>query len=213
MLSKLRTAGAVCIILVLMLSSCMAYAEELAPNEYIGENPYGIGGPIRVKVTMDGEKITAIEVLDHHETKGIGTTAMRQLTKGIITKETIEVDDISGATLTSVAFKAAVRQAVESALGVNPTSNVELAENEYLGVSNHALGGRLMIAVTVQEGAIKAIRVVESHESPETGDVALEKQIQKMVEQNSAAVDSISGATITCKALEEAVNMALEAAR
>ena len=42
----------------------------LAPNEYIGVGK-GFGGEIKVKVTMDGDKIAKIEVLSHGETAGI----------------------------------------------------------------------------------------------------------------------------------------------
>ena len=45
-------------------------APELAANEYIGE-ANGFGGPIKVKVTMDGDKIAKIDVLSHGDTPGI----------------------------------------------------------------------------------------------------------------------------------------------
>ena len=38
---------------------------ETAENEYIGRGQGKGGTPIVVKVTVDGDKITAIEVLDH----------------------------------------------------------------------------------------------------------------------------------------------------
>ena len=93
---------------------CLA-DETLAPNEFIGENAHGAGGAIRVKVTMDGDKIADIKTVEQHETRGLGTTAIMQLTQDMLAANSTEVDDVSGATLTSVAFKAAVRQAVETA--------------------------------------------------------------------------------------------------
>ena len=168
---------------------------------------------IRVKVTMDGDKIAKIKTIEQHETRGLGTTAMLKLTDEIIKANTVDVDSITGATLTSVSFKAAVRQAVETALGTDPAAAVELGENEYLGLSNNALGGRLMVKVTAENGVVKAIDVLEAYESEEIGGVALAAQVQKMIETGNAEVDNISGATITCKALCEAVNMALEAAK
>lgn len=190
---------------------CLA-DETLAPNEFIGENAHGAGGAIRVKVTMDGDKIADIKTVEQHETRGLGTTAIMQLTQDMLAANSTEVDDISGATLTSVAFKAAVRQAVETALGADSKADVELGENEYLGISDQALGGRLVVKVTVDEKRIAAIEIVESHESADIGDPALETMKQRIIEANSTAVDGISGATLSCQAMCEAVQQALESA-
>ena len=209
---KIRLLFAVCAMLALFLTGS-AMAEELAANEFIGENLYGAGGTIRVKVTMDGEKIAKIKVLEQHETRGLGTTAMMKLTDEIVKNNSTDVDIIAGATLTSVSFTAAVRQAVETALGADPAAEVVLGENEYLGVSNNALGGRLMIKMTMDGDKMAAIDVLETHESEEIGGVALAAQLQKILDANSTEVDNITGATITCKALAEAVNMALESAK
>ena len=211
MTGKIRLLCTVCVMLALLLTGAMA--EELAANEFIGENLYGAGGTIRVKVTMDGDKIAKIKVLEQHETRGLGTTAMMKLTEEIVNKNSTDVDIITGATLTSVSFTAAVRQAVETALGTDPAANVQLGENEYLGLSNNALGGRLMIKVTLDGEKMTAIDVLETHESEEIGGVALAAQLQKILDANSTEVDNIAGATVTCKALAEAVNMALESAK
>ena len=208
---KMRILSLLCALLLTV--SAVGMAQDLAANEFIGENAYGAGGVIRVKVTMDGDKIAAIKTIEQHETRGLGTSAIMKLTDEMVKNNTLDVDIVAGATLTSVSFTAAVRQAVETALNTDPAVGVELSENEYLGLSNNALGGRLMVKVTVQDGKMTAINVLETHESEEIGGVALAAQLQKILDANSTEVDNISGATITCKALAEAVNMALEAAK
>lgn len=125
----------------------------------------------------------------------------------------LDVDTVSGATLSSIAFTGAVRQAVEEATGYDPTAGIEMGENEYLGISNNGLGGRLMVKVTVEDGKITAIDVLEAHESEEIGVAALNIQIPKLVESNGEAVDVITGATITCDALNEAVAEAMAASQ
>lgn len=190
---------------------CLA-DETLEANEFIGENTHGAGGVIRVKVTMDGYRIADIKTIEQHETRGLGTTAIMQLTKDILDTNSTEVDDISGATLSSVAFKAAVRQAVDTALGTDPKIGIELGENEYLGISEHALGGRLMVKVTVAEDRIASIDILEAHESADIGNPALETMKQRMIDANSTSVDGISGATLSCQAICEAVQQALESA-
>ena len=47
----------------------------LAENEYVGTGVSEIGGEVKVKVTMDGDKIAKIDVLSHSETSGISDPA------------------------------------------------------------------------------------------------------------------------------------------
>lgn len=206
MMSAIKRFAALLAAASLCCSLGVALAED---NVYTGQNEHGAGGLIRVEVTIDGDTISSIKTVEQHETKGLGTKAIAQLTKAIVAANSTEVDDISGATLSSTAFKSAVRQAVEQAQGIDPTAGIELGENEYLGMSEAGLGGRIMVKVTVADGKMTAIDVLESHESPEIGDVALEALIAKMIEGNTASVDSISGATLTSVALVEAVGQAM----
>ena len=195
-----------------LLFAASACAEG-STGTYNGQNDHGVGGTIRVAVTMEDGKITGIKTLEQRETRGLGTTAILQLTRDIVAADSTEVDTVAGATLSSIAFTSAVRRAVEEATAYDPAAGVELSENEYLGVSENALGGRLMVRVTLKDGAIGAVDVLEAHESPEIGMAALDAQIEKMIAENSAEVDTVAGATITCLALREAVTAAVESAR
>ena len=90
-----------------------APAYELAENEFIGTAD-GKMGPITVKVTKDGDAITAIEVLEHGETDGYyerGVTVIDD----IIAANSPEVDAISDASFTSTGIINAVKNALESA--------------------------------------------------------------------------------------------------
>lgn len=113
----MKKHGLVCGLCVLLLAAfvCAGMAEELAANEFLGENPNGAGGTIRVKVTMDGETIKDIKTVEQHETRGLGTTAIMQLTKDILATNNVEVDSVTGATITSNALAEAVAMALESA--------------------------------------------------------------------------------------------------
>ncbi len=83
----------------------------LAPNEYIGVGK-GFGGEIKVKVTMDGDKIAKIEVLSHGETAGIYEKAYPSVTDAIIAAQSTEVDVASGATFSSNGLIEAVKDAL-----------------------------------------------------------------------------------------------------
>ncbi|MBQ9196910.1 MAG: FMN-binding protein [Clostridia bacterium] len=210
MMKQRKKMFALLTVLCLLCALCGAAAEE---NVFYGQNDHGVGGTIRVAVTMDGDTIKAIKTVEQKETRGLGTTAILQLTKDIVAANSLDVDAVSGATLSSIAFTGAVRQAVEEATGFDPTADVTLGENEYLGVSDNGLGGRLMVKVTVEDGKIAGIDVLEAHESEEIGIAALNAQIPKLVENNGEAADAISGATITCDALNEAVAQAMAASQ
>lgn len=82
------------------------------PNELVGM-AYGLGGPLWVKVTVDGKKIAGIEVLWNLETPGVGTKAVAQLPAQMVDAQSIEVDDFTGATSTSHALKEAVADALK----------------------------------------------------------------------------------------------------
>ncbi len=86
-------------------------AAELAANEYIGTSQTE-RGELKVKVTMDGDKIAKIEVLDSSETPGIRDSAFDAVPKAILEKQSTQVDAVAGATQSSNA----IMQAVEDAL-------------------------------------------------------------------------------------------------
>lgn len=88
---------------------------ETADNQYIGRAT-GMDGTIVVRVTVDDGVISNVEVMEQHETAGIGVPATEQLPEkfiGLSTEDAINaVDGISGATITSNALKTATINAL-----------------------------------------------------------------------------------------------------
>ena len=89
-----------------------AVETETKENEYIGVGEGGMGGDVTVKVTMDGDKIASVEVIDHKETEGISDPAIEGIPAAIVEAQSTEVDNVSGATMTSTAIKNAVNDAL-----------------------------------------------------------------------------------------------------
>ncbi|MEG0017002.1 MAG: FMN-binding protein, partial [Gordonibacter sp.] len=87
---------------------------ETTPNQYLGKGA-GIGGDIVVRVTVNGGKIDNIEVLDHSETPDRGGKALELLQQKALDAQSAQIDVVSGATVTSDAFKAAVEEALSQA--------------------------------------------------------------------------------------------------
>ncbi|MCI9264349.1 MAG: FAD-binding protein [Oscillospiraceae bacterium] len=87
--------------------------------------------------------------------------------------------------------------------------DVSLSTNEYLGVSHNAMGGDLHVKVTMKDGKIAKVEVLENKETPGIGTKAIDAIPDAIVKANSVEVDNVSGATITSKAIKEAVADAL----
>ena len=92
---------------------------------------------------------------------------------------------------------------------VKADAEVALGENEYVGKSENGIGGTLTVKVALDNGKIVSVEIVEHHESKGIADPAIEKIPAAIVEANSTEVDTIASATITSKAIIEAVNNAL----
>lgn len=84
------------------------------PGVYKG-TAKGWMGDIVVSVTVDESRILAISVGDHSETAGIGTKAVDSLPDAIIKANTLDVDVVSGATVTSKSILNAVNDALQKA--------------------------------------------------------------------------------------------------
>lgn len=74
----------------------------------------GKGGKIDVEVITKDNAISHINVLTSRESFGVGTAAIDLLSGLIVDNQTLNVDMVTGATVSSMAFLAAVEQAVDS---------------------------------------------------------------------------------------------------
>lgn len=86
------------------------------PGEY-PVSAQGFGGEVNMLVSFDEKSITGINVLENNETEGIGGNALIELPKKIVDGQTLNVDLITGATITSNAIIEAVSKAVVEAGG------------------------------------------------------------------------------------------------
>ena len=73
----------------------------------------GHNGDLKAVVTFDGDKISKID-LTHEETEGLGDKAADKLVEEIIANNSVNVDTVSGATVTSTALIEAVKAAIEA---------------------------------------------------------------------------------------------------
>lgn len=103
--------------MIFALSSVCAFAENGSITETgVGQ---GIEGDVVVQVTADAATIYSVEVLEQNETVGIGSVAVEKLPEAIVETNSLLVDSISGATVTSTAIVSAVREALTKG-GLDP---------------------------------------------------------------------------------------------
>ncbi len=108
----MKRLTALCLALFMALGVVNAMA--MTPGTYEAAAP-GFHGDVKLAVTVDAESITAIEVVEHSETEGIGSVALPQLAQAALDGQTAGVESVSGATVTSEAFKTALTAALEQA--------------------------------------------------------------------------------------------------
>ena len=105
-------------VLMLLSLAVPVYADEPATAQGEGN---GIDGKIVVEVKADAEKIYEVNILEQNETPGIGSVAVEKLPGAIVEANSLEVDGITGATVSSTAIKTAVTEAL-TAMGFDPAA-------------------------------------------------------------------------------------------
>lgn len=114
------------VLLTVSLASVGTYAGSQSddlfanPGVHVVSVPGWIGSPIISTVTVNSDRILSIQT-NHGETNGFGDIAINAMTAQILANQTINVDIVSGATLTSVAFLGAMHQALFTLAGGDRT--------------------------------------------------------------------------------------------
>ena len=72
----------------------------------------GMGGKLTLSVTLNGDAISAVEILSHTETPGVSDGAIEQIPAAIVANNSADVDAVTGATVTSRAIMEAVKNAL-----------------------------------------------------------------------------------------------------
>lgn len=86
------------------------------PGTYTG-TAAGKNGDVKVEVTFSANAIDSVKVVEHSETAGISDGAIENIPTAIVENQSLAVDTVSGATITSDAILNAVADAVAQAGG------------------------------------------------------------------------------------------------
>ena len=132
---------------------------------------YGNNGWLTVEVTIKDNKITDIKTPGQRETKYLGDTAIREIGKDVLQYQTLNVDNVAGATVTSTALKTAIAQAIGKAGGDIAAFQKPVPEKikKVVGITKGSAdliivgagGAGLSAAVTAKDLGVKNVLVLE----------------------------------------------------
>lgn len=127
----------------------------------------GYGGTLKVEVVLSAEAIDSVTVTENGETEGIGSKAVEALPQAIVDAQSVDIDGVSGATVSSNAIKEAVTKALEAA-GVDASKLVKkevktevTEETKDVDVVIIGAGGAGMAAAIEAADAGKTVLIVE----------------------------------------------------
>ena len=193
----------------------------------------GFSGVITVQVTIQGGKITAIEIVSSGDDESY-FGQVRGLVDTVIEQQSLSVDTVSGATYSSRGLLSAIKNALLQATG---QATEALSDPVGVGSSNKALAAvaekvdapngyadgvytgegegfndTIRVSVTIQGGKIAAIDLLEQSDTADYFFRAWPSIPNAMIASQSSKVDAVSGATYSSNGIISAVQSALRKA-
>ena len=207
--------------------------EGLKDGEYEG-TATGYGGPLTVRITVKGGKLTDIKVVYQTETPEYFNRAKAVIGK-ILSSGNVNVDSVSGATISSNAIKKAVADALSkagskqqakvtpvkkdarsakgrkgNAAGTFSIGSANLNDGVYTG-SGQGYNGPIRVRVTVSGGNITNVEILSNSDDAPFFNRA-KAVIGRLLGSPGKSVDTVSGATYSSRGIIDAVRNALSGA-
>ena len=207
--------------------------DNLKDGEYEG-TATGYGGPLTVRITIKDGKLTDIKVISQTETPEYFNRAKAVIGK-ILSSGSVDVDSVSGATISSNAIKKAVADALRkagskqkakvstvkkdarkangrrgNAGGTFAIANTNLKDGVYIG-TGQGFNGPISVRVTVSGGNIVNVEILSySDDAPYFNRARA--VISRLIGKPGKSVDTVSGATYSSRGIIDAVRDALSKA-
>ena len=115
-----------CFAMIFTLAACDSQKTNTNPTQESKTNykagtytasATGKNGEVKVEVVFTGDKIESVKVLEHKETAGIADAPVKNIPEKIVSNQSLAIDAVSGATVTSQAILTAVEDCVKQAGG------------------------------------------------------------------------------------------------
>lgn len=224
------------LVIAIFASSVWAQAsKEFNPGTYTG-SAQGKNGLVSVEVTVDSSSILSVVVKEQHETDGISANALLTVPQEIVAQQSLKVDTVSGASLTSEAIIEATSVALMKAggnveklksgspVGTAKAISVAMKPGVYYGEAygkwpkDSNEGGRFLspkvikpirVEVTVDATSIKSVKVLSCDDTPGFKESAIAQIPAAIVKYQSVGVDAVTGSSLTSKGIITATTQAL----
>lgn len=217
--------------LAIVLALCLTMLVPAALAETFAATAKGFGGDVTVALTLENGALIAVTAEGASETNGIGSRAIELMPAAMLAANSVEVDGVAGATVTSTAVLEAAKAAL-AASGATLTAQEAVIEQKmtpgtYTGeaygrwpkgsIEGERFGSPAIIEptkveVTVDETGILEVKVVSCSDTPGFIEPCIERIPAAIVANQSIAVDTVTGATMTSQAILSGVQQALTAA-
>ena len=181
----------------------------------------GFGGMITVSVTIRDGTIADLRVTSAPgETEPYFSRA-KAVVSCVLSAGTPNVDAVSGATFSSAGILNAAKQALNKA-AANPTPEptptpspkppaepkLPLHDGVYTGVGE-GYGGEIVLQLTVENGRIVSAEVTEAEDETPAYYNRAAALLPLVIEEQSAELDAVSGATFSSRGILEAAQSAI----
>ena len=185
----------------------------LTPGEFTGRAD-GFHGEVIAAVTINGTgTIVNIDVDAPGETPDFYIPAFEQMVPAMLAAQSANVDTYTGATFSSDALIAAVQEALTHSSGgtvaADTVDEPALEGDVFIGVGSDGYGGEILVALTIDNGVIVDVNVIDHSETPGIANPAFDQLIEAVLAAQSSDVDTITAATYTSRAFISAVQEAL----
>ena len=153
-----------------MLAVMLFSAPAMAESGFTG-TAHGNNGMVSATVTMDGDRIVSIEIDAPWETAGLGLPAVQTVADAIVEQQTLDVDAVAGATISSRAAAKAVENALENAGVDTARYHKELSQGENIEKSADVvvIGGGFAGMVSTVRAAENGAHVILVERSGKLG--------------------------------------------
>ncbi|MFD8232063.1 FMN-binding protein [Streptomyces sp. NPDC059696] len=190
-------------------------------------------GPVQVRVTVAGGKITKAEAVQAPKggrSDQITSSSVPRLNQAAVAAGSADIDAVSGATYTSAGYKKSLQSALDKAKAQGGSSQAagsggggraagsgggQAATRTLTGSVAQTQYGPVQVRVTVAGGKItkaEAVQAPKGGRSDQITSSSVPRLNQAAVAAGSADIDSVSGATYTSAGYKKSLQSALDQA-
>ncbi|MEU5397001.1 FMN-binding protein [Streptomyces tibetensis] len=189
-------------------------------------------GPVQVRVTVAGGKITKAEAVQAPKggrSDQITSSSVPRLNQAAVAAGTADIDAVSGATYTSAGYKKSLQSALDKAPAQGGSSQAagsgggqaagsgggQAATQTLTGSVAQTQYGPVQVRVTVADGKItkaEAVQAPKGGRSDQITSSSVPRLNQAAVAAGTAQIDAVSGATYTSAGYKQSLQSALDQA-